>query len=118
MTYYVHISKGNQAKAKKETKMKIALAHNHYNADHLAKIKSEMVTLGTPKIKAVWMEAYGHFAAIEGCHRLRAAHELGLTPEIEEVEYSDALADGAEDGLTVEQIADSSYNSEILEFAE
>lgn len=96
--------------------MKIALVHNHYDPDHLAAVIEEMKTLGAPTIKAVWMECYDHFAALEGCHRIRAAKALGLVPEIEEVEYSDELVEGMQDDFTVEQIADSSRESEVIEF--
>lgn len=96
--------------------MKIALVHDHFDADHLEAVKAEMAKLGAPKIKAVWMECFGHFAALEGCHRIRAAAELGLVPEIEEVEYSDELVEGAEDGITVADVADGSYETKVFEF--
>lgn len=77
---------------------------------------------GAPTIRAVWMPVYGHWAALEGCHRIRAAKALGLTPEIEEVEYSaepppagcEVEAHGRE--LTIEEIADSSHGSVVIEF--
>ena len=62
--------------------MEIALYHNHYNQDHLEKVTAEMQELGTPKIRAIWSEMWGIWLAVEGCHRLRAAAALGLTPEI------------------------------------
>ncbi len=94
--------------------MKIALVHNHYDNEHLAEVIEEMKTLGAPTIKAVWMECYGHWAALEGCHRIRAAKEMGLTPEIEEVEYSDDHCDV--DGMTVAEVADRSRESDVIEF--
>lgn len=69
--------------------MEIALVHNHFNQEHLEEVKAQMIKLGTPKIKAVWMECYEMYAALEGCHRLRAAKELGLIPEIIELNYDD-----------------------------
>ncbi len=96
--------------------MRIALVHNHYNAAHLAAVIEDMRRLGAPTIKAVWMECYGHWAALEGCHRIRAAAALGLTPEIDEVEYSDAPCDV--DGMTVADVADRSRESEAIEFEE
>jgi uncharacterized ParB-like nuclease family protein len=96
--------------------MRIALVHNHYDAVHLAEVKAEMVQLGAPTIKAVWMECYGHYAALEGCHRIRAAKDLGLEPIIDEVEYSDDIVDGMDGDWTVANIADDSYKSEIIEF--
>jgi hypothetical protein len=94
--------------------MKIALVHNHYDEAHLAAVIEEMKTLGAPVIKAVWMECYDHWAALEGCHRIRAAAALGLTPEIDEVEYSDAPCDV--DGMTVADVADRSRESEVVKF--
>ena len=101
--------------------MYIALVHDHYSEEHLAEVIEEMKNLGTPKIHAVWMECYGHWAALEGCHRIRAAKELGLTPEIIEVDYSDEMAstilgyDGDED-YPISEICDSSHESVIIEF--
>lgn len=63
----------------------IALYHKHYNQKHLDEVKAEMLKLGTPEIRAIWSEVYGVWMAVEGCHRLRAAHELGLTPIIVDV---------------------------------
>lgn len=94
--------------------MKIALVHDHYDEAHLAAVIEEMKTLGAPAIKAVWMECYDHWAALEGCHRIRAARELGLVPRIEEVEYSDDPA--AVDGMTVAEVADRSRESEVIDF--
>ncbi|MDH1234504.1 MULTISPECIES: hypothetical protein [Stutzerimonas stutzeri subgroup] len=102
--------------------MIIALAHDHFDADKLDAVKAEMTFLGAPVIKAVWMECFGHWAALEGCHRIRAAVELGLTPVIEEIEYSEDVTlaelacDDADEGYTVAQIADDSYRTETITF--
>lgn len=95
----------------------IALLHKHYDADKLATVVAEMQTLGTPTIKAVWMPNWDMWVALEGCHRLRAAHALGLTPEIEEVEYSDDLTD-MDDGepMAVSAICDDANRSFVLTF--
>jgi len=95
--------------------MLIALVHEHYSEVHLAHVVSEMRTMGAPVIRAVWMECYGHWAAIEGCHRIRASAELGLTPIIDEVDYSD---DMATDEHTIAQIADDSYSAIVIAFAD
>jgi hypothetical protein len=101
--------------------MKIALVHNHYRPDHLETVKAEMVIRGAPVIHAVWMECYSLYAALEGCHRLRAARELGLTPEIIEVQYSDDMAstvigyDGGED-YPIGELCDDSYRRVIINF--
>ena len=94
--------------------MRIALVHNHYDEGHLAAVIEDMRRLGAPTIKAVWMEVYNHWAALEGCHRIRAAKALGLTPEIDEVEYSDDPC--AVDGMTVAEVADRSRESDVIEF--
>lgn len=100
--------------------MNVALLHNRFEADKLAAVTEEMRILGAPRIKAVWMECYGHWAALEGSHRIRAAADLGLVPEIEEIEYSDDLAEDlgldVQDGLTVDYICDDSFRSEIVSF--
>lgn len=62
--------------------MEIALLHKHYNEAHLETVKGEMMKLGAPKIRAIWSEAYAMWMAVEGCHRLRAAEALGISPII------------------------------------
>lgn len=69
--------------------MNIILVHDHYNSDHLAEVIDQMRTLGAPKIKAVWVECYDAWVALEGCHRVRAAEALGLVPEIDEIDYDE-----------------------------
>ena len=96
--------------------MQIALVHSHYDASHLAEVKTEMLTLGAPVIKAVYMECYDTYAALEGCHRIRAAKELGLVPVIDEVEYSDDLVDGTDGEWTVSEMADDCHKATIIEF--
>ena len=100
--------------------MQIALLHKHFDQAHLDVVMAEMKTLGAPTIKAVWMECHGVWAALEGCHRLRAAHALGLTPEIEEVEYSDETLESigcdCKDGVTISEIADDLPRAKIITF--
>ena len=101
---------------------RIALMHNHYSKEKLEQVVEEMKILGAPKVKAVWMEVYGCWAALEGCHRIRAAQILGLEPEIEEVEYSEDVTleslgcDCPDEYVTVADIADSAFDAEIIEF--
>lgn len=66
--------------------MTIALLHNHFNKNHLEAVKSQMLELGIPTIKAVWDEGYGIWAALEGSHRIRAAKELGLSINIQRID--------------------------------
>lgn len=99
--------------------MQITLVHPHFDAAHLESVKAEMQALGAPTIKAVWMECYGVWAALEGCHRIRAAASLGLAPEIDEVEYSEEVtaADlGLEGEFTVAEIADAAHRAAIITF--
>ena len=101
--------------------MRIALVHNHFDSEKLQRVIEEMKVLGAPEIHAVWHPAYDHWVALEGCHRIRAAKELGLTPEIIEVEYGEEMAstvtgyDGDED-YPICEICDDSHNAVIIEF--
>lgn len=61
--------------------MKIALAHNHYDENHLREVMTEMKKLGAPTIR-VYHVMGDLYQAIEGCHRLRAAEKLEITPNI------------------------------------
>lgn len=96
--------------------MRVALLHNHYDESHLADVVAEMQTLGAPAIHAVWMDCYGHWVALEGCHRLRAAARLSLTPEIIEVEYSDDTFETDDEEYVISEVCDASYDAEIIEF--
>ena len=103
--------------------MKITLVHDHYEQDHLDQVVAEMQTLGAPTVKAVWMECWDSWCALEGCHRLRAAEVLGLTPEIEAVEYDDTttvtdLGLDFQDDFQVCEIVDGAYAHHTIEFAE
>lgn len=57
-------------------KTTIYLSHDHYDPDHLVEVKAEMAKLGSPTIRVI--DADGGYWAVEGCHRLRAAEELGV----------------------------------------
>jgi len=72
--------------------MKIALIHEEYRFDHLEKVMEEMRTRGAPRIRAIWCEDRQFWVALEGCHRLRAAHKLGLDPIIVPVEYKPGMS--------------------------
>jgi hypothetical protein len=101
--------------------MRIALVTKAFNQDKLDSVKKEMAILGAPTISAVWMECYGHYVALEGCHRIRAAKELGLTPEIIEIEYSDELADtvtgyDGEEVYPISAICDDSFSAHVIKF--
>lgn len=69
--------------------MTYVYAPHEPDAEHLADVIEQMRTLGAPTIRAVWMGEY--WLALEGSHRLAAAHALGLTPIIEELSYLDEI---------------------------
>ena len=100
--------------------MNIALLHDHYDEDHLRKMIDYMGDHGVPPvIKAVWMECYNFWAALEGCHRIRAAKVLGLPVIIDEIDYSDAPLSsiGITDidyDYTVSEIVDDAHRREII----
>jgi hypothetical protein len=102
--------------------MQIALLHKHFDEAHLEQVKAEMSELGAPTVKAVWMECYGVWAALEGCHRIRAAAALGLEPEIEEVEYCEETTlvslglDCQDHDITVANVADDVARATIINF--
>lgn len=91
------------------------IAINKPDTDHLSKVINTMREMGTATIKAVWMEVWGAWVALEGSHRLAAAAELGLTPEIDEVDYDETTSladlgcDDSGDGFTVADICDSAW---------
>lgn len=49
-------------------------------AERLETVKAEMETMGAPTIRVV--DCGDHYMALEGSHRLAAAHALSLTPEL------------------------------------
>lgn len=103
--------------------MTIALAHKHFDADHLETVKAEMQALGAPSIRAFWSDLYGVWLAVEGCHRIRAAHALGLEPVIVAV-TTDGEIDVEVDGDVVtvdaaylfEELQDAAHQSELIRF--
>ena len=105
--------------------MKVILLHEHYDDGHLAQVIEEMRVLGAPRILAVWVECYGAWVALEGCHRLRAAQALGLTPEMACVEYDDETTpkdlglDWQDPGARIAAVVDKQWRSPtILEFGD
>jgi hypothetical protein len=64
----------------------VALAHNHFDTTHLIEVMEEMKKLGAPTIRVFNVDG-DVYQAIEGCHRLRAAAALGITPDFD---YCDA----------------------------
>lgn len=58
-------------------------------AEKLETVKREMETLGAPTIRVV--NCGDHYMALEGSHRLAAAHALGLEPELVVFEQDEML---------------------------
>jgi hypothetical protein len=52
----------------------------YFETGHLGEVVAEMRKLGRPTIRVV--EYDGDFFAVEGSHRLAAAHYLKLTPKL------------------------------------
>lgn len=105
--------------------MTIVLLHSHYDKAHLAKVTEEMRELGAPTIKVLWSECHGIWFALEGCHRLRAAEALELTPELEVIEPEDmdqevneVFPDTFGDPYTFADILDCGTNPTMITFEE
>ena len=105
--------------------MRVYLLHEHYDVAHLEAVKDQMAILGAPVIRAVYVARVDAWVALEGCHRLRAAHDLGITPEIEEVEYSeDALVrdivgdPDIKDDVRIDDYIDNLNDTVFLDFNE
>jgi len=61
--------------------LRIFAKHDPYwNTGHLGEVTAEMETFGPPSIRVV--EWRGELFAVEGSHRLAAAHALGLVPNV------------------------------------
>ena len=58
-------------------------------AEKLANVMAEMETLGAPTLRVV--DCGDHFMALEGSHRLAAAHALGLEPTLIVFDQDDDL---------------------------
>lgn len=59
------------------------------DAAKLEAVKAEMQELGAPTIRVVNCGDY--FMALEGCHRIAAAHDLGIDPKLVIFEQDDDL---------------------------
>jgi len=71
--------------------LSIVLYHDHYSKDHLEHVKGIMAKRGAPTIRAFFDESNGIWFAVEGCHRLRAAAALGITPTIKDISEQKTL---------------------------
>lgn len=66
-------------------------APNEPDPEHLAVVMAEMRVLGAPIIRAMWSDADAGWQAIEGSHRLAAAHALGVVPYIDVLSAYDVV---------------------------
>lgn len=71
--------------------MTAIVAINEADAAHLAEVVAEMQVLGAPVLRCIRDEAQGIVLALEGSHRLAAAHQLGLTPVLQMIGDDDEL---------------------------
>jgi hypothetical protein len=100
--------------------MNIILPHEHFDERQLSAVKNEMLWLGAPTVKAI--DCGEFLVALEGSHRLRAAYDLGLTPIIDEVEYSetamtdDVVPGSYQDTFTLADIVADAHRSIMLTF--
>jgi hypothetical protein len=60
------------------------------DADHLAEVTAEMRVLGAPTVRVV--DCGDHYMALEGTHRLHAAADLGLAPNLIVLAQDDLVA--------------------------
>jgi len=101
--------------------MLVGLVHDHFDKNHLDKVVAEMKKLGTPKIKAVYIECHDMYVALEGCHRLRACEKLGIVPEFELLEYDDVYElkggqIGIDSDCKISDILDDCHKSTMIVF--
>lgn len=59
------------------------------DADKLGEVTNEMLTLGAPVIRVV--DCGDYYMALEGSHRLAAAHALGLMPTLHILDQEDSV---------------------------
>lgn len=73
----------------------IVYAPHKADPKHLARVMDQMRTLGAPEIRAYFNGEVWY--AVEGSHRLAAARELGLTPNMVELELDSHIQHDIED---------------------
>jgi len=107
--------------------MEVYLAHNHYDKAHLEEVKAVMLKMGAPTIRVIDM-GEGLYAAIEGCHRLRAAAALDITPNFDVLDYDEVAdldvtnkalgLDLDNPGMTIADLVSDFNRRQWLEFAD
>ena len=82
------------------------------NSEHYANVKAYMVKNGAPVIRVC--DTGNGVYALEGSHRLAAAHELGIMPIFEEIE-ADEIFENDIDNIEIVTAGDiCAYSEEIL----
>lgn len=76
-------------------------------AKKLETVKTEMATLGAPTIRVV--DCGDHYMALEGCHRIAAAHDLGIVPQLVVYEQDEDLDITAFDWFDAANWAETVY---------
>lgn len=64
-------------------------APNEVDLDHLTEVSKEMEEIGRPVIRVAYDPAYDSYIAFEGSHRIKAAHDKGIKPILDEVDIND-----------------------------
>jgi hypothetical protein len=106
--------------------MKVALIHTEFRQSHLEKVMEQMQELGPPEIRAVWCEDRGFWAALEGCHRCRAASKLRLEPIIVPIDYAPGMKwkdvgmahDYIAGAITLDQVIEQAGREIVIGFGE
>lgn len=94
--------------------MTTIIAINEVDTDHLAEVVAEMREMGAPTIRGFWTGEV--WRALEGSHRIAAAAELGLTPNMVHVEETEEIeTDIDHDDWLIRGTVTA---AEILEFVE
>jgi hypothetical protein len=57
--------------------------------ERLEAVKAEMLVLGAPAVQVV--DCGDYYMALEGSHRIAAAHDLGLVPELTVYQQDDEI---------------------------
>lgn len=70
----------SQPQKVKETYMKKIYTIHAPEAEKLEAVKAEMLSRGAPTIHVV--DCGDYYMALEGCHRIAAAHDLGYEPQL------------------------------------
>lgn len=71
--------------------MRVVAKHLPYDDGHLAEVLDTMRLCGAPTIRVVRFD--GDLLALEGSHRLAAAHQLGLEPRLVVLETGESALD-------------------------